>query len=80
MDVFFIYCTDNAYLLQSDIHLVSCCGRIKEWKFYPVSAGTLNLIVWREVVWSREKWNQAGVYDYWDLRKVVGINTVVVTG
>lgn len=70
----------NALLLESDIHIITCCGLIKDWTIYPVNTGTLKFIVWRPVEWSREKWNQAGVYDYKDLRKVVGINTVEITG
>ena len=44
-----------------------------------MKTGTLKLIIWRPVQWSREMWNQAGVYGYRELRKVVGINTVEIT-
>ncbi|XP_076092484.1 uncharacterized protein LOC143063919 isoform X2 [Mytilus galloprovincialis] len=37
----------NAVLLESDIDIVRCCGRIASFRFYPKNAGTVKFVVFR---------------------------------
>ncbi|XP_063406150.1 uncharacterized protein LOC134690108 [Mytilus trossulus] len=57
---------ENAYIMESEVDIVRCCGLIASWTFYPVNVGTLKFIVWRSI----------GVPGY---REVVGTNSVNIS-
>jgi hypothetical protein len=65
--IVFVYVLGNAYILESDIDIVRCCGLISTWTFYPINKGSLKFVVWRSI----------GVDGY---REVVGTNSVNVSG
>ena len=65
--IVFVYVSGNAYILESDIDIVRCCGLISGWTFYPINKGSLKFVVWRSI----------GVDGY---REVVGTNSVNVSG
>ena len=65
--MYLFYVLGNAYILESDIDIVRCCGLISTWTFYPINKGSLKFVVWRSI----------GVDGY---REVVGTNFVNVLG
>ncbi|VDI06553.1 Hypothetical predicted protein [Mytilus galloprovincialis] len=60
----------NGIILESDIHVVRCCGLIHKWEIYPKNTGELIFIVWRPTGKAGEERK----------RTIVGINKVTVTG
>lgn len=66
----FTFSIGNGIILESDIHVVRCCGLIHKWEIYPKNTGELIFIVWRPTGKAGEERK----------RTIVGINKVTVTG
>ena len=62
--------TGNAILLESDIHIVRCCGVLTKIELVARSNGTITFAIWRPTFQAGEKY----------VRTVVGIHQVTVSG
>ena len=56
--------TGNAYLLENEIDEVTCCGKIKQWKFMAKNTGSLKFIVWRKTAHPGINYNRVVVGTY----------------
>jgi hypothetical protein len=61
---FSFYYTGNAYLLENEIDEVTCCGKIKQWKFMAKNTGSLKFIVWRKTAHPGINYNRVVVGTY----------------